>query len=349
MAHGLCELFGTTHPILQAPMGGASSLDMALAVGQAGGLGALAFAGASPEKVEASLAAYKRQSGAPLNANFFAYDEAADDPDRDARWLAKVSGLFAEYGIELPKDLDGASVVPFSNEYAHIVEEYKPEVVSFHFGLPAADLVARVKAAGCKIISSATTVQEAIWLEANGCDAVIAQGLEAGGHRGLFLDADLTQQIGTFSLVPQVADAVSVPVIAAGGIADRRGVNAALALGASGVQVGTAYLFTKEAAISSSYRQALEGARGHGTAVSNIVSGRPTRVIKNRFVRDLGPISSFSPTFPKGFLTSGPLCAAAEGQGQTDMGAYYCGQSAPVCQVLNAFELTQHLAGHGSD
>jgi nitronate monooxygenase len=233
---------------------------------------------------------------------------------------------------------------PFDASLCAAVEELKPEMVSFHYGLPEAALVKRVKAAGCKVMSSATTVAEARWLEAHGCDAVIAQGLEAGGHRGMFLSDNLATQTGTFALLPQIADAVSVPVIATGGIGDARGIVAALALGAAGVQIGTAFLFCPESKILAPHRAALKAARDDSTAVTNVMSGRPARGIVNRAMRELGPISAVTPEFPLAGGALAPLHAKAQAQGLGDFSPMWAGQAAPLGRDLPAGELTAALA-----
>ena len=338
------DLFGIEHPIIQAPMGGASGLDMALAVGAAGGLGSLACGPADPGRLRTLLSAAQEKSERALNVNFFAHVRPEGDAARDAAWLDRLAPYYAELGIDPPVSLTADPIQAFGEVQCAIVEEFSPAVVSFHFGLPAPELVARVSAAGCKVISSATTVAEARWLAENGCDAIIAQGFEAGGHRGMFLSDSLGSQMGTLSLVPQIADTVQVPVIAAGGIADVRGIVAAFALGASAVQIGTAYLFTDEATISPVYRQSLADAEGVETTVSNLMSGRPTRVLANRLIAELGPMSGDAPAFPKGFAAVGPMRSAAEATGNRDFSAHYCGQSAPLCRRTSAFKLTRDLA-----
>lgn len=340
----LRDLFSIDHPIIQAPMAGSSSLDMALAVSSAGGLGSLACATLDADGLRKLLADARDRTRGPLNVNFFAHTAPDDDPERDSAWLGRLSSWYDAFGLERPAALSTGPVQPFDTERCAVVEEVAPPVVSFHFGLPKPALVSRLKVAGCKIISTATTVPEARWLAANGCDAIIAQGLEAGGHRGMFLTDSLASQTGTLALVPQVADAVDVPIIAAGGIADARGIVAALALGASAVQIGTAYLFTEEATLSPAYRHALEDAANAETAVSNVISGRPTRVVANRLVRDLGPMSQDAPAFPKGFAASGPLRTAAEKHGSPDFSAHYCGQAAALGRKTTAFALTRDLA-----
>lgn len=235
------------------------------------------------------------------------------------------------------------NIATFGEEHCALVEELQPEVVSFHFGLPSRTLIDRVKAAGAMVISSATTVDEAVWLEAHGCDAIIAQGFEAGGHRGMFLSDDLSSQIGTMALVPQVIDAVRVPVIATGGIADGRGIAAALMLGAAAVQMGTAYLFCPEAKVAPLHRQALKERAGQ-TIVTNVFTGRAARVIANRGVRELGPMSDAAPAFPRAGAALAPLRAKAEAAGSDDFIPLWCGQAAHLGRQLGAEELTRWLA-----
>jgi nitronate monooxygenase len=228
--------------------------------------------------------------------------------------------------------------------WCEFLEEFRPAVVSFHFGLPDRDLVARVKATGARILSSATTVGEAIWLQDHGCDAIIAQGLEAGGHRGMFLSDNINSQLGTLALLPMVADAVTTPVIATGGIADARGIVAAVALGASAVQLGTAYQFCREAKITKPYRSALKNSRDRQTVVTNVFSGRPARAIVNRLVRELGPISALAPEFPLAAGAVAPLRAKAEASGSEDFTSLWAGQAAYLGRELPADELTRQLA-----
>jgi nitronate monooxygenase len=225
-----------------------------------------------------------------------------------------------------------------------VLSEFQPPVVSFHFGLPAPDLLARVKGWGAKVLASATTVAEARWLEAHGVDAIIAPGLEAGGHRGMFLSDDLTTQVGALALIPQIVRAVQVPVIAAGGITDARGVAAVLSLGAAGAQVGTAYLLCPEATTSAIHRAALKSDGAVHTAVTNVFSGRPARGIVNRIVRELGPITAAAPPFPLAAAALTPLRARAEAQANGDFSPLWSGQNARGCREIPAAELTRELA-----
>jgi nitronate monooxygenase len=275
--------------------------------------------------------------------NFFCHTPPLPDPEREAVWRKALMPYYREFGIDPETLTQGPGRAPFSAESADILEEFRPPVVSFHFGLPSPDLLTRVKATGAKIISSATTVDEARWLEARGVDAVIAQGLEAGGHRGIFLTDDLTTQTGTFALVPQIVWAVNVPVIAAGGISDAEGVRAALALGAAGVQAGTAYLLCPETTISPIHRAALKSDASRHTALTNLFTGRPARGIVNRFLREAGPLSAAPPEFPLATTAITPIRAAAERRGSGDFSPLWSGQNASGCREIPASELTRIL------
>ena len=340
----LRTLFDIDLPIIQAPMAGVQASAMAIAVSNAGGLGSLPGAMLGPESLRRELSLIREQTDKPYNVNFFAHTPPAPDPAREAAWRRALAPYYAELGVEPATIPSGPGREPFSAAVADVLAEFEPPIVSFHFGLPAPDLVARVRAWGAKIISSATTVDEAHWLERRGVDAIIAQGVEAGGHRGLFLSNDLTTQTGTFALVPQIVSAVRVPVIAAGGIADARGVAAALKLGAAGVQVGTAYLLCAEATTSAVHRAALQSSAGAHTALTNVFSGRPARGIVNRLIRELGPIAPLAPEFPLASSAIAPLRARAEAQGSGDFSPLWCGQNATGCKEISAADLTRQLA-----
>jgi nitronate monooxygenase len=284
------------------------------------------------------------QTKRAYNVNFFCHAPPLPAPEREEAWLAALSSYYEELGIDVASIPKGPARIPFGPEAAAVLEEFKPRVVSFHFGLPSPDLVARVKAMGSVVLSSATTVEEAIWLERHGVDAVIAQGAEAGGHRGMFLTGDIGTQVGTFALVPQVVKAVKVPVIAAGGIADAKGVAAAMALGASGVQAGTAYLLCPEVTTTPMHRAALKSEMARATVLTNVFTGRPSRGMVNRLVREMGPISPLAPQFPLAASAIAPLRAKAEGAGSGDFSPLWSGQNASGCREIPAADLTRELA-----
>jgi nitronate monooxygenase len=340
----LMDLIGTELPIVQAPMAGANGAALASAVSEAGGLGSLPCAMLDAAKTRAEIGVIRQRTSKPINVNFFCHMPPKADPARDAAWKARLRPYYVELGLDPDAPVAAPSRAPFEATMCAIVEDLKPEVVSFHFGLPAPDLLARVKAAGCVVLSSATTVAEARWLEDNGCDAIIAQGYEAGGHRGFFLTHDITAQPGTFALLPQVADAVKVPVIAAGGIGDGRGIAAAFALGAAGVQVGTAYLFTPESLVTDLHRARLRQGRDDNTVLTNVISGGPARGFMTRFMRETGPMSIAAPAFPTAGGLLAPLKAKAEAAGSSDFSTQLAGQAAALGRELGAAELTRTLA-----
>jgi nitronate monooxygenase len=340
----LLDLVGIDLPIIQAPMAGANGSAMAIAVSEAGGLGSLPCAMLDAAKVRAEIGVIRQRTAKPINVNFFCHMPPAPDPQREAAWRGGLKAYYIELGLDADASAPAVNRAPFDEAMCEIMEDLKPEVVSFHFGLPKRALLDRVKAAGCLVIGSATTVEEARWLEANSCDAIIAQGNEAGGHRGMFLASDIATQAGTFALVPQVVDAVKVPVVAAGGVGDGRGIAAAFALGASGVQVGTSYLFTPQATIIDLHRAALSAARDDRTALTNLFSGRPARGLINRLMRELGPISELAPAFPTAGGALAPLKAKAEEAGRSDFSSLWSGQAAALACESDAAELTRKLA-----
>ena len=331
-------------PIIQAPMAGAQASAMAIAVSNAGGLGSLPCAMLTAEGLRKELEAMRTQTGKPFNVNFFCHAAPVVDSGRESAWRAALAPYYRQYGIDPAAIPAGPGRAPFSAEFADVLEQFQPSVVSFHFGLPPADLMKRVKTWRSKIFCSATTVEEALWLEAHGVDAVIAQGVEAGGHRGIFLSDDLSTQVGTFALLPQVVRAVKLPVIAAGGIASADGVAAALALGAAGVQIGTAYLLCPEATITAIHREALKSDSARHTALTNLFTGRPARGIVNKVMRELGPVSSLPPAFPLATSAIVPLRAKAEAAGSGDFSPLWSGQNATGCREIPAGQLTRELA-----
>lgn len=337
-------LLGTGLPIVQAPMAGAQDSALTIAVCEAGGLGSLPCAMLSPAALREELAAIRARTRGAFNANFFCHVPPAPDARREAAWRERLSPYYREAGLDVGASAGGSSRQPFDAAACEILEEFRPPVVSFHFGLPAPELLARVRGWGAQILSSATTVDEARWLEARGVDAIVAQGLEAGGHRGHFLSDDLSLQAGSFALLPQIVRAVRVPVIAAGGIADARGVAAALALGATAVQVGTAYLLCPEASTGTVHRAALRSDATRHTALTNLFSGRAARGIVNRLMRELGPLDADVPAFPLASAALAPLRAWAEARGNGDFSPLWAGQNAGGCREIAAAELTRQLA-----
>jgi nitronate monooxygenase len=341
----LRRLLGIELPIVQAPMAGAQGSALAVAVSNAGGLGSLPCAMLDLAQMRTQLTELRAATaGRPWSANFFCHAEPTPEPAREAKWRELLAPYYAQ--LEVPPDspASGPARSPFSSRAADVLEEFSPPVVSFHFGLPAADLLARVKGWRATILSTATTVDEARWLEAHGVDVIVAQGLEAGGHRGSFLSEDLTLQQGTFALLPQIASAVSVPVLATGGIADARGVAAAIALGAAGVQVGTAYLLCREATPSAVHRAALGSDAARHTAITNLFSGRPARGIVNRLMRELGSICDAAPAFPLAATAIAPLRGRAESRGSGDFSPLWAGQNVTGCKEAPAGDLTRELA-----
>src|SRR6201992_3075137 len=340
----IIDLFKTEFPIVQAPMAGIMDADLVIAAAQGGALGSLPCAMISPEKARKQVNIIRQRVSAPVNLNFFCHKPVEADPAREAGWKQRLGEYYREHGLDPAAPVTAANRAPFDAAMCAVVEELKPEVVSFHFGLPDQALLKRVKAAGSLVMGSATIVREAIWLEQNGADVIIAQGVEAGGHRGMFLTTDIAEQPGTFALVPQVVDAVKVPVVAAGGIADGRGIAAAFALGASGVQIGTAYLRCPESTLSALQRAALAQAQDDSTVLTNVMTGRPARGVRNRVMREVGPISEHAPVFPHASTALAPLKAAAEKQGKVDFTTLWAGQAVRMATEMPASELTRALA-----
>ena len=337
------NLFGIELPIIQAPMAGVAFSEMAIAVSEGGGLGSLGCALLTADQIIEEVKIIRRRTSRPINLNFFCHQPPKADAQREAAWRRVLEPYYIELGLDPAAIPSVPGRGAFDSAMCDLVAELRPNVVSFHFGLPERTLLARVRATEAKILSSATTVEEARWLEAEGCDAIVAQGFEAGGHRGMFLTDDISTQIGTLSLVPQVVDAVKVPVIAAGGIGDARGIAAAFALGAAAVQMGTAYLLSPEARISPLYRHGLRS-NGDPTVLTNVFTGRPARAIATRMIRETGPISELVPDFPIAADFSAPLRVASEGKGATDFTPIWSGQSVHLARELPAKEITQRLA-----
>lgn len=341
----ITEALGIELPIIQAPMAGVQGSALAIAVSNAGGLGSLPCAMLSAQDMQRELSAIREQTARPYGVNFFCHEDPAPDEAREAGWRALLEPYYKELGLDPTASQAAPARRPFSPEAAELLSYFKPPVVSFHFGLPSAELVQRVRSWGAKVLSSATTVDEARWLEANGVDVIIAQGYEAGGHRGTFLDGSVAEQMGTFALLPQIVNAVRVPVVAAGGIVDAVTVSSAFSLGAAGVQAGTAYLLSPEATTSRMHRAALKEERASHTQLTNLFSGGVARGIPNRLMRELGPINPAAPAFPLASGALAPLRAAAERTGSGDFSPLWAGQNTTRCTELPAARITRDLAG----
>lgn len=341
----LQQALGIELPLIQAPMAGVQGSALAIAVSNAGGLGSLPCAMLASEAMRAELTKIRAQTTRPYNVNFFCHHPPSPDPTREALWRQSLAHYYREFDIDPALIPAGPGRRPFDAAAAELLAEFRPPVVSFHFGLPEETLLARVRSWGAKVMSSATTVEEACWLQARGVDVIIAQGLEAGGHRGLFLSDDLSTQVGTFALLPQIVRAVRLPVVAAGGIADAAGVRAALALGAAGVQVGTAYLLCPEATTSAVHRAALQSEAARHTTLTNLYTGRPARGMLTRLMREQGPLSPLAPAFPLATAALAPLRAKAEASGSADFSPLWAGQNTTGCRAVPAAQLTRELAG----
>jgi len=345
----LLDLFKIDVPILQAPMAGVQDVDVMIGAAEGGALASLPCAMIPADKAREQVNIFRQRISAPVNLNFFCHTPTEADAAQEATWRKRLTPYFKELGLDPDMTVNAANRAPFDAQMCELVEELKPEVVSFHFGLPDKALLNRVKAAGALVIGSATVVREAVWLEKHGADAVIAQGAEAGGHRGMFLTTSIAEQPGLMALLPQVVDAVRVPVIAAGGIADGRGIAAAFALGASGVQIGTAYLYTPESKVTAPGRAALTAATDESTVITNVMTGRPARGVANRLMQDVGPVSGDAPAFPHAATAIGPLKAAAEKLGRSDFTNLWSGQAVAMRRTVNAADLTRALAAEGLD
>ena len=340
----LLDLLDLEIPIIQAPMAGCDSTALAKSVSSSGALGSLACALLSPDGVLEAASNIRGDTDRPFNLNFFCHTMEAPDPAAREGWKQFLKSHYLRLGLDIEAVAESRLRLPFNEAMCEVVEEIRPAVVSFHFGLPSADLVDRLKNKRIRILGSATSVKEARWLEERGCDAVIAQGVEAGGHRAMFLENNVSAQVGLFALLPQVADAVSVPVVAAGGISDARGVVAAFALGAAGVQLGTAYLFCPEANVSPIYHNALGQVPDTGTAVTNLFSGRPARGILNLYLEESGPMAPAALAFPYAATMVAPLRAASEKAGTLDYMQLWAGQAARLGKAMPAERLTRTLA-----
>ena len=331
------DLVGTEHPIVQAPMANVGGVELCVAAARGGALGSLPCGMITPDRAREQVADVRRQVDAPINLNFFCFEmpQQADD----GPWRRLLRRYYVEFGI--PEPQAAALRVAFDDAYCSVVEEVKPEVVSFHFGLPEDRLLDRVRATGAIIIGCATDIAEAAYLQHHEVDAIIAQGFEAGGHSGRFLGGDPSEALGLFALLPQMTDLATVPVIAAGAIADGRGVAAAFALGASGVQVGSAYLHCPECFLPQGHKKML----GRGaTVMTNLYSGGLARAVRGRLIDEIGPVREEAPPYPLAGAISLPLFRAAIEQEDFEFMPSLAGQNACLGYADSADALTRELA-----
>jgi nitronate monooxygenase len=345
----LLDLLGIEQPIIQAPMASSATPALAAAVGNAGGLGSLGCGTMSLDELRAKAGELRAATNRPFNLNFFAHEPPKENADVDALTRKRLKPFYDELGLgEVP-----AAVAPpfgtFTAETLAALLELEPTVVSFHFGLPAPAMVAAIKDAGCRLLCSATTVAEAKSLAAAGVDAIVAQGWEAGGHRGTFHVSFEDVGVGTMALVPQIVDAVDVPVIAAGGIADGRGIAAAFALGASGVQMGTAFLSCPEAKLSAGHRSALSHASDQDTRLTRAFSGRPARARNNRYIDAMAEHRGPVPAFPRMYSFTEALRQAAAASDDPNFQFLLYGQAAALNRQLPAAELVQTLVAEAQE
>jgi nitronate monooxygenase len=329
-------------PIIQAPMAGVQKSALAIAVCEAGGLGSLPCALLDETSLQQELETLNANTKRPYNVNFFCHVPPKEDPQREKTWRELLAPYYKELGLEMPDGPLRPQRAPFGQSFADIVEAFKPPVISFHFGLPPEEILARVRSWGARILSSATTLEEALWLESRGVDAIIAQGTEAGGHRGNFLSHDLSRQKGMQALVTEIRESTRLPLIAAGGIRTASDVVKSLNLGANAVQVGTAYLLCPESTTPPLHRDALK--RSGPTALTNLLTGRPARGILNRLMRDLGPLREDLPNFPLPASLLAPLRSCAEAQGKSDFTNLWCGEGESRLREISAAALTRELA-----
>jgi nitronate monooxygenase len=329
---------GARLPLVQAPMANFAGRELAISTIRAGGVGSLACATLSPGTVVAEVAAIRAAADGPLNLNFFCHTPGPE-PD-ETEWRRILAPFYASEGVAPPTTAPPLRR-PFDAAMAEAVEAARPDIVSFHFGMPDGALVARMKAAGALIFGNATNILEAQHLFACNCDAIIAQGAEAGGHAGHFLRGHLP--IGLIALVPQIAEEVGLPVIAAGGIAHSRAASAAIELGAAAVQCGTAYLRTPEAWTSAAHRKRLEAASGMDTVFTNLFSGGLARGLRNRLTEELGPVNQAAPPFPYASAALAPLRAKAEGDGRGDYSPLWAGQGVSFTRAEPAASVTERL------
>ncbi len=340
----ITELLGIQHPIIQAPMVGVSTPALAAAVSNAGGLGSIGLGASNAAQARALLEQTRALTDKPLNLNLFCHRPAQADAEREAAWLEHLRPLFAEFDAQPPQRITEIyrSFLDDPEMLAFLLDA-RPAVVSFHFGLPAQDWIDRLKAAGIRLLATATCLEEGRAIEAAGIDAIVAQGYEAGGHRGVF-EPEKDARIGTFALVRTLVKGTGLPVIAAGGIMDGRGMRAVFELGAQAVQMGTAFISANESSANAAFKAALRGERGERTEVTAAISGRAARGMVNRLFTDVGRADAPAlPDYPITYDAAKALTAAATAKGNTDFAVQWAGQGAPLAREMPAAELVETL------
>jgi len=339
----ITTLFNIKLPLIQSPMAGAQDSELCIAVSNAGALGSLPCAMLNTEMIEQEVFKIRNATKNPINLNFFCHQALDFSEEKETLWRQNLAPYYNEHNIDAPPIKSTMGRRPFNSESLSLIERLKPEVISFHFGLPEAALWDRLRDCGAKLISTATTLAEALYLKSQGVDAVISQGLEAGGHRGHFLDSNLSLQLPNEQLLAKLVGHLNIPVISAGGIFDSSSVKAAMDQGAAGVQVGTSYLLCNESRISPLHRQALQSNLAKETALTNLFSGRPARGIINRLMKEMGPLNTIAPNFPMAGSATLSLRKAAEAAGSIDFTPLWSGVNNQGCQEISATEMTQLL------
>ncbi len=337
----LTDLLDITYPIIQAPMAGATTPKMVAVAANAGVLGSHGCSGLSPDALRTAVADMNSMTNRSINLNFFVHDDPKPDSEADLRSLERLKPWYDKIGAgEPPAPSD--PYLKFDEEFCELVISLSPKVVSFHFGLPAENLVHQIKDAGIVVLSSATSKAEARWLEDHGADAIIAQGYEAGGHSGWFLDRGASQVAGTIALVPRIVDEVSVPVIAAGGIADGRGIAAAMMLGAEGVQIGTAFLASPESAYDTTYRAKALASTGDDTMYTQAFSGRNARTITNEFSSEFAGLEDW-PDYPLMNGATGKLRSASAKAGNPEAMSLWSGMAVGLMREESTDRIVKRL------
>ena len=335
------QLLGTKLNIIQAPMAGVQNWELAVAVSNAGCLGSIPCGMLTPEQVVAEIELFSAHSDKPYNLNFFCHEMEPIDQKSLAHWQLLLKNYYNDLGAEKPKSFRGLRY-PFDAEMADRIEPFKPPIISFHFGLPSPELIERIKSWGTVILSSATTIEEGIWLEKHGADIIIAQGVEAGGHRAMFLTTDIKSQMPVVELVNALKSHVSVPIVAAGGIGSKQDIRKLVELGSCGVQLGTAFLLCDEAKTSEVHKAAIKS-HNQITAITNVFTGRPARGIQNKVMTDLGYMTDEAPKFPYASIAMAPLRAEAESQFSGDFTPLWAGTNRRACEEISASDLLKAL------